>query len=203
MLYSDIARELIERREHDLAVRQRLIEEGTLFRGYSPEMEAVHLDNARQLQSIIAQIGWPAREQVGEEASQAAWLIVQHAISWPEFMKSTLALMHEQKPTRTIDPVALAFLSDRIAMYEDRPQVYGTQFVDDEHGRLVPYLLDGPVDEVNQRRGQVGLNTVEERLVELTAQLSVEQRKQPTADERQQERIAYDRWRRKVGWITA
>lgn len=203
MLYPDIARELIERREHDFAVRQRLIAEGTLFRGYNPEMEAVHLDNAQRLQAVIDEIGWPAQEQVGEEASQAAWLIVQHAISLPQFMKSTLALMHEQKTMRTIDPVALAFLSDRIAMFEGSPQLYGTQFVDDERGRLVPYLLAGSVDAVNQRRRQVGLNTVEERLAELTAQLTTEKGKGATADERQQERIAYDRWRIKVGWIAA
>ncbi|GAB3782196.1 hypothetical protein GCM10028818_37560 [Spirosoma horti] len=201
MKFPAIAHELIERRKHDLDVRQRLIAEGKLFRGYNPEMEEVHLDNARRLQAIIGQIGWPAQEQVGQEASQAAWLIVQHAISLPSFMKRALALMEEQQKTRTIDPVNLAFLSDRIAMFENRPQSYGTQFVSDEQGRLVPYQLDGSVDEVDQRRQQVGLNTLDERLAELTAQMNVEQGKQPTAAERQLEQIAYDAWRKKVGWI--
>lgn len=202
MLYPDIAKELIERRKHDLDVRQRLITEGKLFRGYNPEMEKVHLDNAQRLQEIIVQIGWPAQEQVGEEASQAAWLIVQHAISLPSFMKSSLALMEEQKKTRTIDSVNLAFLSDRIAMYENRPQSYGTQFVGDEQGRLVPYQLDDSIKQVDQRRQKLGLSTIEERLVELTAQMNVEQEKQPTADERQLKQEKYDAWRRKVGWIS-
>jgi 23S rRNA maturation mini-RNase III len=202
MVHSDIAQELIERRRHDFDVRQRLIAEGKLFRGYNPEMEAVHLDNARRLQTIIDQIGWPAQEQVGEDASQAAWLIVQHAISLPSFMKRSLALMNEQQKTRTIDPVNLAFLSDRIAMYENRPQSYGTQFVDDEQGQLVPYLLDNSVDQVNQRRQQVGLNTIAERLAELTAQINVEQGRQPTLTERESVQVEYDAWRRKVGWIT-
>ena len=74
MEYPAIARELIERQRHDLDVRQRLIAEGKLSQGYNPKMEEVHLDNARRLQVIIGQIGWPAQEQVGEEASQAAWL---------------------------------------------------------------------------------------------------------------------------------
>ncbi|GAB3799344.1 hypothetical protein GCM10028819_22460 [Spirosoma humi] len=139
MLYPDIAHELIERRAYDLRIRQQLITEGKLFSGYNPEMETVHLDNARRLQEIMAQIGWPAQEQVGEDASQAAWLIVQHAISLPSLMKSALALMNEQKKTRTIDPVSLAFLSDRIAMYENRPQSYGTQFVHDDQANL--YLI--------------------------------------------------------------
>lgn len=199
MVYPDIAQELIERCQHDVDVRQRLISEGKLARGYNPEMEVVHLDNARRLQEIIDQIGWPAPEQVGEAASQAAWLIVQHAISLPSLMKSALALMQEPEKTKTIDPVNLAFLSDRIAMYESRPQSYGTQFVNNDQGILVPYALDEPVDQVNQRRRQVGLNTVEERLVELTAELGVESVEPPTASEREE----YDAWRRKVGWIPA
>lgn len=202
MLYPDIAQELTERRRHDLDVRQRLVTEGKLFRGYNPEMEEVHLGNARRLQEIIVQIGWPAQEQVGEEASQAAWLIVQHAISLPSFMIGALALMKEQEKERTIDPVNLAFLSDRIAMYTNRPQSYGTQFVDDEQGRLVSYQLDDSTEQVNQRREKLGLNTVEERLVELIAQMKVEQEKQPTANERQFEQEKYDTWRRKVGWIS-
>ncbi|WP_460937256.1 hypothetical protein [Spirosoma humi] len=55
---------------------------------------------------------------------------------------------------------------------------------------------------MNQRRRTFGLNTIEERLSELTAQLSVEQKKQPTAEERQLERAEYEAWRRKVGWIS-
>lgn len=146
MLYPDRARELIERQQYDVDVRQRLNSEGKLSGGYNPEMELVHLDNARRLQEIIDQIGWPTQEQVGKEASQAAWLIVQHAISLPSLMKSALALMQTPDKARTIDPVSLAFLSDRIAMYEGRPQTYGTQFVSDDQGLLAPYLLDGPID---------------------------------------------------------
>jgi primosomal protein N'' len=202
MLHPDFAQELIKRRNHDLDVRQQLIADGKLLRGYNPDMEAVHLDNARRLQEIIDQIGWPAQEQVGEEASQAAWLLVQHAISLPTFMKSVLALLNEQRTSRTIDPVNVAFLSDRIAMYENRPQSYGTQFICNEQSQLEPYQLDGPVDQVNQRRQQLGLNTVEERLAELAAQMNVEQEKPQTAAERQTEQQAYEDWRRRVGWIT-
>jgi hypothetical protein len=202
MLHPDIAQELVERRNHDLGVRQRLITEGKLFRGYNPEMERVHLDNAQRLEEIISQISWPTYEQVGEEASQAAWLIVQHAISLPLFMKSCLALLKEQEKNGTIDPVNVAFLSDRIAMYENRPQSYGTQFVNDDLGQLVAYELDASIEQVNQRRQKLGLNTVEERLAELLVQMVVDQEKQPTADEKQSEQKAYDAWRKKVGWLS-
>lgn len=203
MLYPEIAHELIERANHDLAVRQQLIEADKLSGGYNPDMEVVHLNNARWLQKLIEQIGWPAQEQVGEEASQAAWLIVQHAISLPDLMKQALALMEAQQTTRTIDLVNLAFLADRIAMYTDQPQLYGTQFVSDEQRQLVPHQLDGSIDQVNQRRQQLGLNTVEERLAELTKQFSVEQNKMSTAADWRAERESYDAWRKRVGWIAA
>ncbi|WP_240625905.1 DUF6624 domain-containing protein [Spirosoma pollinicola] len=162
----------------------------------------MHLDNARRLQEIIVHIGWPAQEQVGEEASQAAWLLVQHAISLPSFMKSALTLMQEQEKTRTINPVSMVFLSDRIAMYEDRPQSYGTQFVSDEQGILLPYRLDDSVDQVNQRRLKLGLNSIEERLLELTAQMEVEQEEQPAENDKHLQLEEYYAWRRKVGWIS-
>ncbi len=165
-------------------------------------MEKIHLENARGLQEIIVQIGWPTQEQVGEEASQAAWLIVQHAISLPSFMRNCLSLIKEQEKAGAIDPVNIAFLSDRIAMYEGRPQSYGTQFVGDNQGHLVSYELDASIDQVNQRRQKLGLNTVEERLAELTVQMKVEQEKQPTESERQLEQNEHDTWRKKVGWVS-
>lgn len=110
--------------------------------------------------------------------------------------------MKEQEKAGTIDPVNVAFLSDRIAMYENHPQSHGTQFVSDDQGQLVYYKLDASVDQVNQRRQQLGLNTVEERLAELTVQMRVEQEKQPTAGEKQLKQNEYDTWRKKVGWLS-
>ncbi|GAB3219746.1 DUF6624 domain-containing protein [Spirosoma arcticum] len=201
MIYSEIARELIERRKNDFTVRQRLIEEGKLFGSYNSEMEKVHHENAHALEKIIAQIGWPTRKQVGEEASQAAWLIVQHAISLPDFMRSCLSLMKNEQDTGDIDPVNIAFLSDRIAKYENRPQSYGTQFDNGVDGRLTVYRLDASPEQVNQRRSEIGLNSLQERLTELEAQVSSEQFQPPTEKERRTEQENYDAWRRKVGWI--
>jgi hypothetical protein len=108
----------------------------------------------------------------------------------------------QQQNTRTINPVNLAFLSDRIALYEGRPQAYGTQFVGNEQGRLIPHQLTDSMDRVNHRRRQLGLNTVEEHLAELAAERQGTQEKQPTPIERQLEQEAYDAWRRKVGWVS-
>ncbi|MHC2991623.1 hypothetical protein OB13_08505 [Pontibacter sp. HJ8] len=201
MQYADLAQDLLTLRKKDLEVRQRLIEEGKLFVGYATEMEEVHLANAKRLQEIISKIGYPTIDKVGSEASQAAWLIIQHAISLPDFMKNCLALAQQEAAKNKIGPVHVAFLSDRIAMYENRPQAYGTQFIRDEAGELTPYRLEGTLAVVNQKRQGLGLNTVEERLEEMRQQAQNEKEPERTSDQRRKEQEAYDNWRRKVGWL--
>ncbi|GAB3496744.1 hypothetical protein GCM10027341_15990 [Spirosoma knui] len=196
MLYQVHATLLIHLQDEDLRVRQQLAELGLLTDGYNPQMEAVHLANADQLKTIIAEIGWPTRVKVGEEASQAAWLIVQHSISLPAFMRFCLRLIEQEIPLGTVDPVNHAFLYDRIAMYEGRPQRFGTQFISDEMGNLVSYQLDASMDVVNERRQALGLNSVQERLSELSEGLAAK----PPADFQEQQKT-YDAWRRNVGWI--
>lgn len=88
-------------------------------------MEKIHKENARHLRHIIEQIGFPTISKVGQEASEAAWLIVQHSISDPELMKSSYQLMFEDKSD--INLKHLAFLFDRIQFFQGKPQKFGTQ----------------------------------------------------------------------------
>jgi hypothetical protein len=45
------------------------------------------------LNKIIDEIGYPTIEKVGKEASEAAWLVIQHAIGQPHFMKKCVKLL--------------------------------------------------------------------------------------------------------------
>ena len=164
-------------------------------------MEKIHLHNAKRLQEIIVEIGWPSRNKVGDQGSQAAWLIVQHAISWPSFMKSCLTLMSDQLEQSAIDTVHIAYLSDRIAMYEDRPQSYSTQFIIGPQDQLVFYQLDAPVGQINQRRQQLGLSSIEEKLAELIDQSKHDAPAKPSEKEKHLRQEIYNNWRQKVGWI--
>src|SRR5688500_12493537 len=80
-----LRRELLSLREEDMRVREQLSADGSLFEGYHPHMEAVHRHNAARLREIIGEYGWPGASLVGTDGAEAAWLIVQHAISEPEF----------------------------------------------------------------------------------------------------------------------
>lgn len=165
-----LSQELVAMAETDLSVRDELIADGSLgSHGYHPRMEAVHIDNAARLAAIIEQYGWPGKSLVGEEGAWAAWLIAQHAIGNPPFMRHCLSLLKQAASNNEVIPWQTAMLEDRIRMYEGNPQIYGTQFEPSRDGELNPYPIENP-ESVNDRRRAVGLNTLEERTAELREQ---------------------------------
>ncbi|MCB0643582.1 MAG: hypothetical protein KDC44_18170, partial [Phaeodactylibacter sp.] len=140
----------------DLALRHQLIQAGELAKGYNEQMEKLHNENAASLDEIIDAIGYPTIGKVGKEAYEAAWLIIQHSIGQPAFMKKCRRLLEKAVQAEQASPIHLAYLADRIAVFEGKPQYYGTQFDWDETGQLSPNLLDDPA-KVNQRRKSIGL----------------------------------------------
>lgn len=92
---------------------------------------------------ILSQHGFPRKEQVGDFANQAAWLVFQHADL--EYQKRFLPQLEAAVSRGDIAPVFLALLRDRIDVREGRPQRYGTQI--DGKGNIAP-LLDA--SRVNQ-----------------------------------------------------
>ena len=58
-----------------------------------PQEKGVFETNAKKLQSIIAEIGWPTISKVGIEAASAAWLIAQHSDFDKDFQNRCLELM--------------------------------------------------------------------------------------------------------------
>jgi hypothetical protein len=85
-----------------------LARDGSLFEGYSPEMERVHLENATRLEAIIVRHGWPGLSAVGADGAEAAWLVAQHAISRPAFQRRCLELLRAAVDSREASPSHLA-----------------------------------------------------------------------------------------------
>ncbi len=162
-----LSRELVALAKDDLSVRDELVADGTLGSyGYHPRMEAVHKGNAARLATIIEQYGWPGISLVGEEGAWAAWLIAQHSIGNPPFMRHCLSLLKQAVSNSEVISWQILILEDRICMYEGKLQIYGTQFQPSKNGELNPYPIENP-ESVNDRRLAVGLNTLEERTAEL------------------------------------
>ncbi|NSL85683.1 hypothetical protein ECE50_002500 [Chitinophaga sp. Mgbs1] len=194
----NIADKIIDLKNQDEQLRDELIRKGKLSDGYDPSMEALHNRNAEILNDIIDVIGYPTIDKVGKAASEAAWLIIQHAIGQPGFMKKCRHLLENAVSENKADPVSLAYLTDRIAVLEGAPQLFGTQFDWDENGALSPNHFDD-VTRVNERRKRIGLNTLEEQTALIRQRVASENQTPPAdADKRKHD---MNQWRKKTGWI--
>jgi hypothetical protein len=123
--YADLAEIIIGLKNADIELRDQLIQNGKLSGGYNSTMARLHNKNAQILNEIIDKIGYPTTEKVGKLAHEAAWMVIQHAIGQPVFMKKCAKLLEELHDDRE-HKIYLAYLTDRIAVFENRPQLYGT-----------------------------------------------------------------------------
>ena len=197
MDYKNIAYKIIELKNADLALRDKLIQNGRLSEGYNEDMREMHNKHAKILNDIIETIGYPTIDKVGKEASEAAWLVIQHSIGQPEFMKKYVELLGSAVNENKADPKNLAYLTDRIAVFEGKPQLYGTQFDWDKKGELSPNPFDN-LTKVNERRKSIGLNTLEEQTEIIRRQAQTENQPPPTDFEKRKQEI--EEWKKTVGW---
>jgi hypothetical protein len=189
--------ELLAMAEEDQRVRAELAAEGSLFDGYHPRMEEVHRRNAARLTEIMAEHGWPGRTLVGKEGAHAAWLVLQHAIGNPPLQRRGLELLRRAVAEGEAPAVEAAMLEDRIRSFEGKPQVYGTQFDWDEHGRLSPLPIEDETN-VDERRRSVGLPALAEDTRRKREAMARSPEKPPHDwAERQRQ---FEAWALSVGW---
>ncbi len=158
MRYPAIAESIISMKNVDQNMRRRILDDPDYW-DYS-----VDRNNTSKMREIVTQIGWPTISKVGSEASSSAWLLVQHADKDIDFQKHCLALMN-LAPKGDIDPGDIAYLEDRVQVNCHQPQTYGTQF-EEIDGRQVVREIYIPED-VDLRRQQMGLGTLEEGIKEM------------------------------------
>lgn len=109
-----------------------------------------------RLKEVVAKHGWPGKSIVGVDGANAAWLLVQHADADAAFQRDCLAKMEPLVKTGEVAGKDFAYLWDRVALAQGRPQRYGTQFEGDD---IAP--LEDPKN-VDARRKSLGLDTLAE-----------------------------------------
>ncbi|WP_156648833.1 DUF6624 domain-containing protein [Massilia sp. Leaf139] len=117
----------------------------------------VDSENLTQLKQIVTACGWPKTSK----DSHSAWLLAQHADSDIAFQRFAKGLLEVSVKAGIAAARDLAYLADRIAANEGRPQEYGTQVSQTDRCHLVIK----PVDDrqlVNRRRLAIGLQSLEE-----------------------------------------
>ena len=157
MIDEALRAELLAMRDEDVRVRTELDEAGQLGGPYVPRMEEVHVRNAARLRALIHQYGWPGEDIAGEDGARAAWFIAQHAVGEPEIQRRALALLQAGAAEGRVPRWHAAYLEDRVALHEGRPQRFGTQWIDEAvDGRARPWKLADP-EHINELRASVGL----------------------------------------------
>ena len=119
-----------------------------------------------RLGEIVDEFGWPGLSLVGKDGEDAAWTIAQHSDLDPEDQARFLEELRSAFERGEASPGNLAYLEDRVAVAQGKPQLYGTQ---------VGCGPDGPVaatpirDEagVEQRRKDAGLDPLADYLEEM------------------------------------
>ncbi|HVR28459.1 MAG TPA: DUF6624 domain-containing protein, partial [Thermoanaerobaculia bacterium] len=195
----ELRTELIAMAEEDLRVRSELEAEGSLQEGYAPRMEEVHRRNAERLEQIVTAHGWPGRSLVGDVASRAAWLVLQHAIGDPSLQRRGLEWLRGAAERGDVPEIEVAMLEDRIRVFEGRPQRFGTQLDLDSSGKLQPHPIEDEAG-VDQRRARLGLPSMAELERDNAEHAGADEHAPFSPEEwarREREREA---WLRKVGW---
>lgn len=189
----ELRAELMRWIAEDDETRERLARDGSLYRGYHPDMEVVHRRNAVRLRAVLARVGWPGRALVGDDGASAAWRIVQHAIGEPALLRGCLPLLQAAAAAGEADPAEVAMLEDRIRVSEGRPQRYGTQFDWSADGTaMVPMVGVEAPESLARRRAAVGLPPMVWRRPPPPGAA-------PPADHAARQ-AEMDAWARRVGW---
>lgn len=168
---TNLRTELLARAANDQQVRTEVIQRwpgGTLIDTDDPlylRWRRVDRDNTAWLRDILDATGWPTIDRVGDDGAQAAWLLAQHADDDPEFQHRCLHDMTEEVERGQASPALLAYLVDRVAIHDGRPQTYGTQHQWCD-GVATPLPIHDP-ERVDQRRADVGLPPLAESTADL------------------------------------
>lgn len=129
--------------------------------GLGDRVNRVDTFNTAQVKAMLQDRGWFRDDLDGPNASFNAWLIVQHADLDPDFQRQALSMMEQVLDAPGVAKRDYAYLFDRVAGKDERPQRYGTQGKCVGPGQWEPFELEIP-EEVDSIRAEAGLSPMDE-----------------------------------------
>lgn len=123
-------------------------------------MHKTDLQNLQKVNAIIVKYGWLGPQKVGITASQALFLVIQHADLRTQ--QNYLPMIKLAEKNGEILSSNVAILEDRINMRTGQKQAYGSQgFTDKQTGKTYVYpIID--VDHLDERRKAMGMPPMKE-----------------------------------------
>jgi hypothetical protein len=115
--------------------------------------------NMVQVSKVLDDYGWLGEDEIGELANITLFLVIQHAGLREQ--EKYLPMMREAVKDGKAGISELALLEDRVALGQGKKQIYGSQVMRDDMGKLVFAPIEDE-EHLNERRARVGLASIEE-----------------------------------------
>lgn len=126
------------------------------------KMEADDAENLKKIKAILDKHGWLGPDQVGPKASEAIFLVIQHADI--ETQEKYLPIMRVAVKEKKARGSSLAMLEDRVRIGRGKMQIYGTQLkLNQQSHKYELSPLEDPKN-VDKRRAEVGLGPLADYL---------------------------------------
>jgi hypothetical protein len=144
-------------------------EAGLFWEGFGGRWESIDRGNQAELEKLLELYEWFKISEFGPEAEADAWLLAQHADHDLRFQKRILSILERLLPSGETSGTSFAYLYDRVAVAENRPQRFGTQGRCVGPGRWEPWPSEEP-QALQARRDALGLGPIEENIRRVSEQ---------------------------------
>ena len=159
-----LRQELLKRVSEDQRIRDELIKKGIDHpdQALLAQMNRIDAINTARLTVIIKQHGWPGPKLIGQDGTDAFFLLAQHAD--PAFQEKVLPLVQNAYRRGILTGQNFALFTDRVLVESGKPQVYGTSARPFDQWRDGEPVFDPIEDEANvdKRRADLGLMPLSE-----------------------------------------
>jgi hypothetical protein len=118
--------------------------------------------NLIKVTKILEGYGWPDKNTIGKRGTSTLFLVIQHANK--ETQEKYLPLIEKAVADNNLPKRQFAMFYDRLVLRRGERQVYGTQLAMDSSSKK-PYVL--PLEDpknVDKRRVEMGLNSMQDNL---------------------------------------
>ncbi|MGK0413825.1 MAG: hypothetical protein ACJA1B_002035 [Polaribacter sp.] len=118
--------------------------------------------NLLKVSKILDAQGWPSKKRIGKQGTSTLFLVIQHADL--QAQTKYLPMINNAVASGNLPKRQYAMFYDRLVLRQGKRQVYGTQLASHKE-RKDSYVL--PLEDagnVDKRRAEMGLNSMQENL---------------------------------------
>lgn len=129
--------------------------------------DSIYRTHQSRLAEIFERYGYPGFDLVGKKGETNFWVMVQHSDFDPDFQYRVLEKLKIEVDNKKADSRHYALLLDRVNLYTNKEQIYGTQVTYNDFGQAYPRDLYDSLG-VDKRRHEVGLDPLIDYLNRMT-----------------------------------